>query len=92
MQEVTLLHTKLDKLLKKYEALRAENVVLTTNIQAQKDLLRAANQKVNKLEERLSIEQTGDVIASNNEDKAAVRKQLNGLIKDIDKLLATLND
>lgn len=91
MQEVTLLHTKLDKLLKKYSALQTEKQTLLKTIREQSDQLQVLQKKIVRLEEKSATAKTADAI-SGKEDKAAVRKQLNALIKDIDKLLATLND
>ncbi len=91
MQELTLLHTKLDKLLKKYAALQAEKDGLLATLRRQNEDMQQLNKKVAALEEELNLAKTGDVITG-KDDKAAVRKQLNSLIGDIDKLLASLND
>lgn len=91
MQELTLLHSKLDKLLKKYAALQAEKESLQQVMHKQKDELQQLNKKVATLEDQLTTAQTADVLASKG-DKNAMRKQLNSLIGDIDKLLASLND
>lgn len=91
MQELTLLHTKLDKLLKKYAALQAEKDGLLATLRRQNEDMQQLNKKVAALEEELNLAKTGDVI-TDKDDKAAVRKQLNSLIGDIDKLLASLND
>lgn len=91
MQELTLLHNKLEQLLKKYTALQAENNSLLDAVRTQKEeLLELKKQKV-ILEDELSTVKTADAITG-KEDKTAVRKQLNTLIGDIDKLLASLND
>jgi chromosome segregation ATPase len=91
MQELTLLHTKLDKLLKKYAALQAEKDDLLATLRRQNEDMQQLNKKVASLEEELNLAKTGDAIAG-KDDKTAVRKQLNSLIGDIDKLLASLND
>ena len=91
MQELTLLHTKLDKLLKKYAALQAEKDGLLATLRRQNEDMQQLNKKVPALEEELNLAKSGDVITG-KDDKAAVRKQLNSLIGDIDKLLASLND
>lgn len=91
MQELTLLHNKLDKLLKKYAALQAEKDGLLATLRRQNEDMERLNKKVASLEEELNLAKTGDVITG-KDDKAAVRKQLNSLIGDIDKLLASLND
>lgn len=91
MQEFTLLHSKLEKLLKKYTALQAENEGLLETLRQQNESLSVLNKKVADLEDELATAKTADVITG-NDDKAAVRKQLNSLIGDIDKLLSSLND
>ncbi len=91
MQELTLLHSKLDKLLKKYAALQAEKESLQQALHEQKAELQQLNKKVALLEEQVTTAQTADVLATKG-DKNAMRKQLNSLIGDIDKLLASLND
>lgn len=91
MQELTLLHTKLDKLLKKYTALQAENDKLLGTIREQNDKLEVLNGNIKDLEDKLATAGTADIM-SDNDGKSAVKKQLNSLIKDIDKLLASLND
>jgi len=91
MQELTLLHTKLETLLKKYTALQAENKRLQQTMHQQNETLAVINKKVAELENQAATVQTADVITGKG-DKTAVRKQLNSLIGDIDKLLASLND
>lgn len=91
MEEVTLLHTRLDKLLKKYAALQAENADLLKTVREQNNNLQHLNKKVAELEDKVLTSKTADALSA-KEDKAEVRKQLNSLIGDIDKLLATLND
>lgn len=91
MQEVTLLHTKLDKLLKAYTAVQAENSSLKETVREQTGQLQELNKKVAALEDKVATAKTGGAISA-KEDKAAVKKQLNAVIEDIDKLLATLND
>lgn len=92
MHELTTLHTKLDKLLKKYTALQAEKEALQQTLHAQNEKVELLNKKLATLEEEVNLAKTGDAISSGKEDKSAVRKQLNALIGDIDKLLASLND
>lgn len=91
MQEMTLLHTKLEQLLKKYTALQAENTDLLNTVRTQTEHLEKLNKKVAELEEELTTAKTAEALTG-KDDKTAVRKQLNSLIGDIDKLLASLND
>lgn len=91
MEELTSLHTKLDKLLKKHNTLIAENDRMRKQLEKKDGELDKFDRKINELEAALANVKTGEVIA-NTEDSSAVKKQLDGLIGDIDKLLATLND
>lgn len=91
MEELTLLHTKLDKLLKKYTALQTENNVLQETVRVQNKELKTMNKKVTDLENQLTTGNTAEVMIS-KDGKEAVHKQLDLLIGDIDKLLASLNE
>ncbi len=91
MEELTLLHTKLDKLLKKYANLKEENKNLQEKVYAQNNELRTLNKKLSDLEGQLTTTNTAEVLTS-KDGKTAVRKQLDVLIGDIDKLLASLHD
>lgn len=91
MQELTLLHTKLDSLLKKYTTLQQENLRLTNEIGKKNEELNKLEGKVTTLKEKLATEGTVNALAD-KDGKQIVKQQLNVLIKDIDKLLASLND
>lgn len=91
MQELSILHTKLDKLLRQYLALEAERDALLLTIGRQKEEIAELEKRAGQVEEQLNLDRTGEALAG-KEDKQAVRKQLNALIGDIDKLLASLND
>lgn len=91
MQELTLLHTKLEQLLKKHAALQAENKALHNTVREQDEQFQKLNKKVISLEDELANNKTAEALIG-KDDKSAVKKQLNSLIGDIDKLLASLND
>ncbi len=91
MQELTLLHTKLDSLLKKYTTLQQENLRLTNELGKKNEELNKLEGKVTTLKEKLATEGTINALAD-KDGKQIVKQQLNVLIKDIDKLLASLND
>lgn len=91
MQELTLLHTKLDSLLKKYTILQQENLRLTNELGKKNEELNKLEGKVTTLKEKLATEGTVNALAD-KDGKQIVKQQLNVLIKDIDKLLASLND
>lgn len=91
MQQLDVLNIKLDALLKKYAALQAENKSLKDTVARQLQQIDALNEKVGRLEEDRHVADIGKVVADNT-DKAGVRKQIDSLIGEIDKILITLND
>ncbi|MBS1687489.1 MAG: hypothetical protein JSS96_02095 [Bacteroidetes bacterium] len=91
MQELQLLNEKLDLLLKKYTALQAENVRLKETVSKQLKSIEGLNSKLSSLEENIGSAQIGKAVIS-NEEKNGVRKQIDNVIGEIDKILNTLND
>ena len=91
MLELQLLSDKLDVLIKKYEQVQAENASLKQTVATQLKSIEKLNGKLADLEDRLLAVQVGQVI-TNDKDKAVVRKQLDNVIGEIDKILTTLND
>ena len=91
MQQLDVLNTKLDALLKKYAALQAENKSLKDTVARQLQQIDALNEKAGRLEEDRHVADIGKVVADNT-DKAGVRKQIDSLSGEIDKILITLND
>lgn len=91
MEELTLLHTKLDKLLKKYSAIKAEKEGLEKELRKQSNELEKLRKKSADLEGQLATSKTAEALAG-KDGKTAVRKELDVLIGDIDKLLASLDD
>ena len=91
MQQLDVLNIKLDALLKKYAALQAENKSLKDTVARQLQQIDALNEKAGRLEEARHVADISKVVADNT-DKAGVRKQIDSLIGEIDKILITLND
>jgi hypothetical protein len=91
MQELSLLNDKLDALLKKYALLQAENNRLRTTVADQKKEIETLSGKLTLLEENLMAAQMSTSLL-NETDKEVVKKQLDTVLGEIDKLLATLND
>ncbi len=91
MQQLDILNIKLDALLKKYAALQAENKSLKDTVARQLQQIDTLNEKAGRLEEDRHVADIGKVVADNT-DKAGVRKQIDSLIGEIDKILITLND
>ena len=91
MQELELLNTKLDLLVQKYTALQAENKRLKGNLAQQTKTMEALNGKLASLEQNMAATHIGKDILK-DEEKETVKKQLDTVIGEIDKILATLND
>jgi predicted nucleic acid-binding Zn-ribbon protein len=91
MQELQVLNDKLDHLLKKYTALQAENLKLKNTISQQTESIKGLNEKLSRLEENMIGNQMGNGVLS-DEDKDGMKKQLDNVIGEIDKILSTLND
>jgi hypothetical protein len=91
MQELELLNNKLDLLLKRYTGLLAENKSLKGTIAKQQRSLEMLNAKLDGLEQNMMVSQISNTVADPKE-KDALRKQLDTVIGQIDKILVTLND
>jgi hypothetical protein len=91
MQELELLNDKLDNLLKKYSGLQAENTRLKQTITQQTRSIEALNEKLSTLEQDIMLSNINKVGLS-DEEKEGMKKQLDNVIGEIDKILSTLND
>lgn len=91
MQELTLLNERLDVLLKKYTELQAENKRLKETVSTQLQSIETLNGKLALLEENMMATSLG-ASSLNDKDKQVVKKQLDSVIGEIDKILNTLND
>lgn len=91
MLELQILNEKLDLLLKKYTALQAENKRLKQTISQQIKSMDSLNAKLEGLEKNMAAVHTDNVMLT-TQDKAGMRKQLDTVIGEIDKILTTLND
>lgn len=90
MQELQLLNDKLDVLLKKYAALQVENARLKETIGQQLRSIETLNANLASLEQNMTATHIG--IVGGDKEKDAMRKQLDNVIGEIDKILTTLND
>lgn len=91
MQELQKLSEKLDLLLKKYGELQVENTRLKKTVSDQLKEMEQLNRKFALLEDNMASVQLGKNVLTVN-DKIAVTRQIDTVIGDIDKILATLND
>lgn len=91
MQELELLHTKLQLLLKKQQTLKKENQRLHKIVATQQDELNNYKANLQQLEQSNMLEQLSKKILTPGEKKN-MKKQIANVIQEIDKLLHTLND
>ncbi len=91
MDAMHLVNSKLDALLKKYTALQAENNRLRATIDGQNKAIQRLNKKVQSLDNGMVSVHLGNTNI-NEEDKEHMRRQLDVVITEIDKILHTLND
>lgn len=91
MEVLNELNGKVNLLLKRYTALEAENKKLKATIEALSDKEKQMVAHIASLEDKMvSVNLNGAV--TDDSDKAEMRKQLDILIEDIDRILKTLND
>lgn len=91
MQELDTLNNKLDLLIKKYAGVQAENRRLKETVAAQTLQLTGLNERLAKLEEHMSSGQPGSEVLD-EAGKNKMKKQLDTVIGEIDKILGTLNE
>lgn len=91
MEVLNELNGKVSLLLKRYTALEAENKKLKATIEVLSDKEKQMATHIASLEDKMvSVNLTGTV--TDDSEKAEMRKQLDILIEDIDRILKTLND
>jgi|GEM_PF-467407 hypothetical protein len=91
MHEIETLHERLNLLLKRYGQLQQENSKLKKTVSEQLNTLDVLNKKMILLEENmlaLQISKKGE----SPEDSVLLRKQIDNVIAEIDKILETLHD
>ena len=91
MQALDELNRKLNTLIKKHTALEAENKRLKDTIARQAVAEDKLKKQVASLEQNMVSVNLGGTV-SDVEEKENMRRQLDGLIAEIDGLLNTLND
>ncbi len=90
MQALDDLNKKLDILLKKYAASEAENKRLKDTVAKQEKAVAELTKKLASLENGMVSVHLGPAVG--DEEKDNMRKQLDTVIGEIDKILNTLND
>ena len=87
----------LTRLLRMHTALEQENALLKNQIEAQRKGFAEKNKKIEELEKQLELIKTAQAIAQHDtreespEARSAMRKQINELIKEIDKCISLLS-
>ena len=90
MEHLALLGSKLDKLLKSYNTVMADNERLRATIEGQNKVIQRLTKKVQDMEASgMGIQ---PLIVVQEDEKAQVQQQLDELIQEIDQILITLND
>lgn len=91
MQQIHLLNEKLDTLLKKYALLVAENKMLQQTIIKQTNEMDKLNHKLETLEGHLMAVEIG-IAMSNDPKRETVKRQLDGVINEIDRILSAIDE
>ena len=91
MEALETLNKKLDTLLKRYAALTSENKRLKDTIAKQIKTEEQLNKKLASLEQSMVSVHLGAAV-TDSEGQEHMRKQLDNVIAEIDKILNTLND
>lgn len=91
MYELQLLNNRLDILLRKYAMLQAENKKLRETISLQTQSMATLNMKLSDLEQNMVAAKMSRSLLTMS-DKEKIRKQLDTVIREIDKMLIALND
>ncbi len=91
MQELQQLNDKLDMLLRKFTALHAENTRLKSAAAKHLKTIESLNAKLDASEHNVTAAQIGKNVLS-GEDKEVMRKQIDTVISEIDKILNTLDE
>ena len=91
MQALDELNSKLNQLLRKYAALETENKRLKETVAKQVTAEAELKRRITALEQDMVSVNLNDAVRDESE-KENMRKQLDGLIAEIDGLLNTLND
>ena len=91
MEALDKLSKKLDSLIKKYSALESENKRLKETIASQIKTTEKLQKKLASLEQGMVSVHLGKTV-ENDEERENMRRQLDNVIGEIDKILHTLND
>jgi predicted nucleic acid-binding Zn-ribbon protein len=97
-EQLQALRANLDRLLRSFQAVGAENEMLKQQVDAQRRGLADKNKRIEEMEKQFEMVKTAQTIAAigtseeSPETKAEVKKRINELIKEVDNCIAMLND
>lgn len=91
MEALDQLNNKIDLLLKKHIAVQEENKRLRSTIEGQNKTIDTLSKKIRSLEHGVASLQIGKSLAATG-DKEDVKKHLDAMIGEIDKIIMALND
>ncbi len=97
-EQLQNIKSNLDRLLRNYHAVKNENDILKSQLDAQRKTTQDKNKKIEELEKQIELIKTVQTIAGgtggdeSNPGKAEMKKKINELIKEVDNCIALLND
>jgi archaellum component FlaC len=97
-EQLQNIKNNLDRLLRNYHAVKNENNILKSQLDAQRKSTQDKNKKIEELEKQIELMKTVQTIAEgtngeeSNPGKAEMKKKINELIKEVDNCIALLND
>lgn len=84
------LHTKLQQLVKQHQQLQKDNAALKKELDSQRLLLKAKNDQVQQLQEKIDVIKLNAPTIS-TEEKKLLEVRINGYLSEIEKCLVLLN-
>ena len=91
-QIIAGLKERIAKLISKYEVLRAREVDLSERLERSEKLNQEKDNTIKELKERLDNLQLTLALGSSAPDRAEAKRRVAGLMKEIDKCIALLNN
>ncbi len=91
-QNIAGLKERIEKLISKYEVLRAREADLSERLERSEKLNQEKDNTIKELKERLDNLQLTLALGSSAPDRAEAKRRVAGLMKEIDKCIALLNN
>ncbi|MFI5172922.1 MAG: hypothetical protein ACHQFW_11055 [Chitinophagales bacterium] len=96
--QLQMVRGNLERLLRSYQAIKHENEILKSQIDAQRRGLADKNKKIDDLEKQIDLIKTAQNIAQHepgsepSPGRTEMKRKINELIRDVDDCIAMLND